>query len=403
MSKHSTKRRKPAKPHPDFPLWIHPSGRWCKKLKGKAYYFGKVADDPQGTAALEEWLRVKDDLLAGRPPRPKGEGLTVRELVNRYLTAQKLRADSREISPRTWRDQHETCARVIACFGRTARVVDLRPEGFERLRAAMAKTMGLRTLKTEMQRVRSLFKYGYDAALIERPIRFGPAFRNPSKRSLDKLRLDRGPKMFEPAQIRQLLDIANVRIRGMILLGVNVGFGNMDCATLPVHALDLEAGWVTHPRPKTAVPRRAPLWPEAIATLREVIAERPKPKSPAHADLVFLTIFGNPYVRLTASNSHHDNLGYVFREMLIKLGIYKRGVNFYALRHTFRTIADEVRDRPAIDHIMGHTDESMAAAYRERISDDRLRAVVDHVHGWLFAEADDQSQVDVVPFVRKRG
>jgi hypothetical protein len=33
---------------------------------------------------------------------------------------------------------------------------------------------------------------------------------------------------------------------------------------------------------------------------------------------------------------------------------------------------------------MGHVDESMAGAYRERIDDARLRAVVEHVHTWLF-------------------
>jgi hypothetical protein len=38
---------------------------------------------------------------------------------------------------------------------------------------------------------------------------------------------------------------------------------------------------------------------------------------------------------------------------------------------------------------MGHVDDSMADLYRERISDDRLQAVVDHVHDWLFGQADD--------------
>jgi len=33
---------------------------------------------------------------------------------------------------------------------------------------------------------------------------------------------------------------------------------------------------------------------------------------------------------------------------------------------------------------MGHVDNSMAGVYRERISDERLRAVVEVVRGWLF-------------------
>ena len=57
--------------------------------------------------------------------------------------------------------------------------------------------------------------------------------------------------------------------------------------------------------------------------------------------------------------------------------------NFYTLRHNFETIAGESKDQVAVDSIMGHVDPSMGAAYREKISDARLRAVVDTVRAWL--------------------
>ena len=51
-------RPKPKLPRPDFPLRIHKgTGYWCKKVRGKVHYFGRVAHDPKGVAALEEMRR----------------------------------------------------------------------------------------------------------------------------------------------------------------------------------------------------------------------------------------------------------------------------------------------------------------------------------------------------------
>ena len=69
-----SKPKKPKKPHKDFPLTPHPSGLWCKKIKGKLHYFGSWTDDPKGVCALERWLAEKDDRLAGRIPRGRRAG-----------------------------------------------------------------------------------------------------------------------------------------------------------------------------------------------------------------------------------------------------------------------------------------------------------------------------------------
>ncbi len=73
------------------------------------------------------------------------------------------------------------------------------------------------------------------------------------------------------------------------------------------------------------------------------------------------------------------------RKLLRNLGVNgRRGLGFYTLRHVFRTVADESKDQVAVDAIMGHSRGDMASVYRERISDERLKAVTDYVHAWLF-------------------
>ena len=113
--------------------------------------------------------------------------------------------------------------------------------------------------------------------------------------------------------------------------------------------------------------------------IREV--ERPAPASPGFGARVFLTKTGQPWVR--AQGYVNDEIAKQFAKLLDSLGLKRPGLNFYALRHTFSTIAEECADPPAHRLLMGHSDNSMAASYRERIDDSRLRRITDHVRKWL--------------------
>ena len=155
----------------------------------------------------------------------------------------------------------------------------------------------------------------------------------------------------------------------------------------------MNGGWVDFPRPKTEVDRRCPLWPETLEALRAALENRPKANGPSDAGCVFLTCFGVRWVRLNehedpAKRTRIDSTAQGFRKVLKKLEINgKRG--FYALRHTFETVAGESRDQVSVDHIMGHSDSSMAATYRHHISDQRLQDVVNVVRAWLWPRDDE--------------
>jgi integrase len=303
------------------------------------------------------------------------------------LTAKKHLADAGEITPRTYADYFGTCQQIIAVMGKDRLLSDLGGADFDHLRRCLAKTRGPVALGNEINRVRILFKYGYDAGLIDRPVRYGASFKRPAKKVIRIARAKAGPRMFEAAELRAIIEAAPMPLRAMVLLGVNCGFGNADCATLPTNAIDPTAGWIRYSRPKTGIDRRCPLWRETTAALQEAIASRPASKQPEADGLVFVTKYGQGW---TGSTSTARPLSAEFRKLLVKLGLHRPGLGFYALRHTFETIGGDGRDQVAVDFIMGHSRNDMASAYRERINDDRLRAVVQHVHDWLYPVAKAQ-------------
>ena len=250
----------------------------------------------------------------------------------------------------------------------------------------MAAKWGPHRLAKTIQCVRSLFKHAYDAELIDRPVRFGPGFARPTKKVIRLHRAKQGPKMFTADELRRLLDAAGVQLKAMVLLGVNAGYGNSDVGTLPLTALDLDAGWVDFPRPKTGMPRRCPLWPETVAAIRDALAARREPKNEEHAGLVFVTSKGGCWHTGTTDNP----LSHEVWKLLKALGINGHR-NFYALRHTFRTVGDGAKDQPAADYIMGHEVAHMSSVYREGIDDERLKAVTDHVRKWLFPPEEEKA------------
>jgi integrase len=328
-------------------------------------------------------------LHAGRRARQVSAGVDVRHLCNVFWNAKHALVETGELSPRTMQDYQRVTDLIAEAFGKSRLVEDLGPDDFAELRNKLAKKWGPHLLGKTIQCIRCVFKFGYDTGMIDRPMRFGPGFKRPSKKTIRLDRATKGPKLFTADEVRQLRDAAGPQLKAMILLGINCGFGNTDCAELPEKALDLEGGWVDYPRPKTGIPRRCPLWPETVVALRDALARRKEAKHEEDAGLVFITKYGARWVKSIndekgVATGIDDSISKETAKLLHKLKINgRKGLGFYTLRHTFRTVADAVKDQPATDFIMGHEVPHMSSLYRERIGDDRLRAAADHVRAWL--------------------
>ena len=385
--------RKPKKPHPDFPLFPHATKRWAKKIMGKMWYFGSWEDGPQ--AALDRYLAEKDDILAGRDPRAaKPEGYTLGKLCNDFLNAKKNDLTLGKITPAHFKDLYQACERLVDFFGPGRIVEDIGPDDFQRFGFSFPVTWRLRRRKREIGSVRAVFTYAAAQEKITRT-RFG-LFKAPSKKDLaaERFGLERrhSNRDFPADQLRKIIEAAPVSLKAMILLGVNCGYGNTDCATLTKDYLDLDRGIVTFPRPKTIVERKAFLWQETVQVLRHAIAQRPRPVDPEDDKLVFITGAGLRWVRTVVDKDDKGNIvvksdnsiSRAFRELLQKLELRRRGLSFYSLRHCCETHGGT--DQVAIDRVMGHESPGMGSNYRQSISDDRLRAVSQAIHAWLFPE-----------------
>lgn len=409
---------KPKKPYPDFPLGPSSNGYWQKRIRGKLFYFGRWGKVVNGklerlpgdgwVEALARFNDEKDDRYAGREPRAKetSEGLMLKRLCNEFLSHKLRYKKSGEITAQTFDAHRKITDVLIQHFGGDRLVDDLGPSDFATLRETVAENSGPLTLAAVISRVKGVFKYGLESGLIEKAVRYGPEFRKPSAAVLRKNRATNGAKMLEAVEICRVLDYLegkevengqidektgkavtaksepNPVLRAMFLLGANCGFNCKDCADLPLEAIDLDGGWINFPRPKTGIDRRCPLWPETVEALRQAIEVRPRPRQKDAGGRVFVTKRGRAWLSNNVANQVSSRTTIVLKAV----GVHRERIGFATLRHVFRTVADGCRDQPAIFHIMGHADASMAGVYRERIEDERLRAVADFVRDWLFGE-----------------
>ena len=83
---------------------------------------------------------------------------------------------------------------------------------------------------------------------------------------------------------------------------------------------------------------------------------------------VFPTVFGNPRM---------SSMGHEIREILEGCGLYKRGVGWHTLRHTFAShLVMNGVDLPTVKNLMGHSDIQTTMIYAH-LAPDHLADAVD--------------------------
>jgi len=80
---------------------------------------------PESLVPVKPPTDQADDLHAGRTPRLAGDGLTVADMCNRFLTAKQRKLEALEIGPRMFGKYKVTTDRLVTTFGKSRLVDDL--------------------------------------------------------------------------------------------------------------------------------------------------------------------------------------------------------------------------------------------------------------------------------------
>lgn len=381
----------------DCPLFLHKgSNNWAKKVRGKTLYFGKDLD-----SALKRWADEKDYLLAGRPVPKDDPSPTLTELGNLFVDGCRRRYQQRgKPGLRSISEYVTTINRLVEIRGKDDRPQWWSPRDFadihEKLYEPKERTVAIRggikgiqvdrrspvTVSNDLRRIRAFLKWCADSELIPLP-RYGREFSPISLDESRKLRVQQGRKDLSAKDLKSILENCRPGFKPIVLLAINSGIGNLDIAMMQLASFDEKQQFIDLPRNKTGAPRRFWLWPETRKAITEYLKHRPNPIGMSNSPLLFLTRAGAAWVR-TVDGVRDDAITKAFVKARTEAGV-SRG-SFYDLRRTFQTVAAETRDLQAVRLCMGHAAQAgdMTSLYTQHVSDERVKAVCQHVRKWLF-------------------
>jgi integrase len=387
---------RPKKPYPSFPLFANQNGQWCKKVKGKPYYFGSWKDDLKGEQALQDWRSREESIRAGLDnlrTQSVEEGMTLMELSTQFLADRRTRLLAGDLAASTYGDYLRECMGFVAETGKDGCVASLAPAHFQAFADTLVKRkLGRHSRKRIIAYIKAMLNWGANNGYYPRPT-YGTGFAVPDT-SPDAMRQARA-RAGEPdysgrvatgGEITKLLNASSAMFKGVILVAVNCGLGPADLGRLRWRHIDMKNGELRFPRGKTGVARKGYLWKKTRKVLEGIAKTRCNREALAKQGqeaLVFITRENRPLYREFEIIKDNVSVG-VRRENAVSSLFAQRvrelkldpGLTFYRLRHTFKTLGKRAKDRDALNLMMGHKEGTTGAIYdHEEISADRIRRV----------------------------
>ena len=181
-----------------FPLTLHKTGQYCKKIKGRTYYFGT-----DKRRALERYLEQAVCLNTGRRAihdSPAGR-ISIKTMCNLYLDHQELRVTVGEVKPRHLSDQVSLLRVFVKFVGPHRLVSDISTLDLQNYRTKLIRAgISANTINNRIAALKAMYNWALDNEIIEHP---------PRLRALKKVTPQKVERpTFTASQIRVLLENA---------------------------------------------------------------------------------------------------------------------------------------------------------------------------------------------------
>ena len=348
-----------------FPLTLHPTGQYCKKIKGKLHYFGV-----DKTKALQRYMEQATRLHTGRssPSESTSEEISIKTLCNLYLEFQESKMLQGELSSRHFSDQINSLRKLTKFLGPhslTSEIITLELQNYKR---KLVQHFGSKhRINLHLAIMKAMFHWAKKNEILR---------EIPNIDAVSKMKLVKEERpTFSVKQINQLIEKASPQLQAMIWLGLNCGFGGTDCSDLLWKNIDMGNRRIQLSRRKTGVNRNLPLWEETIDILKRL---------PRGRDRVFNTPTGKAWVRTKHTVDVKGNMKFTridsvskeFSKLMKSTKMRKDpGMGFYTLRRTAATLAAKSGDPFAVKELLGHADLTMATTYVQDVSEQTDRVI----------------------------
>ncbi len=198
-----------------FPLTLHPTGQYCKKINGKLYYFGS-----DKKKALQKYLDQASDLHGNKEQTQKKSDceMTLKELCDLYLQYQYLKIQANALTARHHNEQIASLNKFMSFLGQGRKIDEISTLDLQNYRRKLKKAYSTaHRMNLHISIMKAMFHWAKKNDVLDSIPNIDAVSRG---KIIHKQRLT-----FSSEDIHQLLDAADIKMQAMIWLGIIVVLG----------------------------------------------------------------------------------------------------------------------------------------------------------------------------------